>query len=184
MDHRDHVRLLREGVRGSGVTWADLGSGEGAFTLALADLLGPTGSIHTVDRDSRALRVQLRALRDAFPNVSVTPLVADLTLPLELPPLDGIVMANSLHFERDKLAVLRLVRDYLRPAGRLILVEYDTDHGNPWVPFPLSHRTWATLAAEAGFRETRHLASVPSRFLGSIYSAVSLRGAGDRACHT
>jgi ubiquinone/menaquinone biosynthesis C-methylase UbiE len=175
MDHRDHVRLLREGVRGSGVTWADLGSGEGAFTLALADLLGPTGSIHTVDRDSRALRVQLRALRDAFPNVSVTPLVADLTLPLELPPLDGIVMANSLHFERDKLAVLRLVRDYLRPAGRLILVEYDTDHGNPWGPFPLSHRTWATLAAEAGFRETRHLASVPSRFLGSIYSAVSLR---------
>jgi ubiquinone/menaquinone biosynthesis C-methylase UbiE len=175
MDHCDHVRLLREGIRGSGVTWADLGSGEGAFTLALADLLGPTGSIHTVDRDSRALRVQLRALRDAFPNVSVTPLVADLTLPLELPPLDGIVMANSLHFERDKLAVLRLVRDYLRPAGRLILVEYDTDHGNPWVPFPLSHRTWATLAAEAGFRETRHLASVPSRFLGSIYSAVSLR---------
>jgi tRNA A58 N-methylase Trm61 len=48
---------------------ADLGSGEGAFTLALADLLGPTGSIHTVDRDSRALQVQVRALRDAFPNV-------------------------------------------------------------------------------------------------------------------
>ena len=123
---------------GGGKIWADLGSGEGAFTLALADLLGPTGSIHTVDRDGRALQVQVRALRDAFPNVSVTPLVADFTMPLELPPLDGIVMANSLHFERDKLAVLRLVGGYLRPAGRLVLVEYDTDHGNPWVPFPLS----------------------------------------------
>jgi SAM-dependent methyltransferase len=96
-------------------------------------------------------------------------------MPLELPPLDGIVMANSFHFERDKLAVLRLVRGYLRPAGRLVLVEYDTDHGNPWVPFPLSFGTWATLAAEAGFRETGRLASVPSRFLGSIYSALSLR---------
>jgi len=157
------------------VTWADLGSGEGAFTLALADLLGPTGSIYTVDRDSRALRIQLRALRDAFPNVTVTPLVADFTQPLELPPLDGIVMANSLHFRRDRLAVLRLVRDYLRPAGRLILVEYDTDHGNPWVPFPLSCRSWATLAAEAGFHDTQRLASVPSHFLGSIYSALSLR---------
>ena len=95
MDHRDHVGLIREGVLGGGKTWADLGSGEGAFTLALADLLGPTGSIYTVDRDSRALRVQTVALRDAFPNVNVTPLIADFAMPLELPPLDGIVMANS-----------------------------------------------------------------------------------------
>jgi ubiquinone/menaquinone biosynthesis C-methylase UbiE len=175
MDHRDHVGLLREGVLGGGKTWADLGSGEGAFTLALADLVGPTGSIYSVDRDSRALRVQGRALRDSFPNVTVAPLVADFTLPLELPPLDGIVMANSLHFERDKLAVLRLARGYLRPAGRLVLVESDSDHGNPWVPFPISYRSWATLAAEAGYRETRRLASVPSRFLGSIYSALSIR---------
>lgn len=175
MDHGDHVRLLREGVLGGGQIWADLGSGEGAFTLALADLLGPAGRIHTVDRDGHALRAQVQALHDAFPGVGVTPLVADFAMPLELPPLDGVVMANSLHFERDKLAVLRLVRGYLRPAGRLILVEYDTDHGNPWVPFPTSFRSWTTLAANAGFRETRRLAAVPSRFLGSIYSAVSIR---------
>ena len=175
MDHADHVRLLREGVHGGGATWADLGSGEGAFTLALANLLGPTGTIHTVDRDRRALQVQLPRVRSAFPGVSLTPVVADFTHPIELPPLDGIVMANSLHFERDKLTVLGLVQRYLRPAGRLVLVEYDTDHGNPWVPYPLSFRSWAALAAEASFRETRLLASVPSRFLGSIYSAVSLR---------
>jgi ubiquinone/menaquinone biosynthesis C-methylase UbiE len=175
MDHPDHVRLLRDGVLGGGTAWADLGSGEGAFTLALADLLGPTGSIHTIDRDGRVLNVQLRALRDGFPSVRVTPVVADFTLPLELPALDGIVMANSLHFQREKVAVLRLVGGYLRPGGRLVLVEYDTDHGNPWVPFPLSFRSWETVAAEAGLRETRRLASVPSRFLGSIYSALSLR---------
>jgi ubiquinone/menaquinone biosynthesis C-methylase UbiE len=175
MDHRDHVRLLREGVAGGGTRWADLGSGEGAFTLALADLLGPTGSLHSVDRDRPALDVQLRALRDRFPAVHVTPIVADFTGPLELPTMDGIVMANSLHFVRDKLAVLELVWGYLRPDGRLILVEYDTDSGNPWVPHPLSFETWSTLAARAAFRETRRLASVPSRFLGSIYSAVSVR---------
>jgi len=85
------------------------------------------------------------------------------------------VMANSLHFQRDKLAVLRLVMGYLRPGGRLILVEYDSDQGNQWVPFPLSFPTWQTLSAEAGLRETRRLGAVPSRFLGSIYSALSLR---------
>jgi hypothetical protein len=45
----------------------------------------------TVDRDSRAHRVQGRALRQAFPNVTVAPLVADFAMPLDL-PLDGIVM--------------------------------------------------------------------------------------------
>ena len=175
MDHRDHVRLIREGVVGAGTTWADLGSGTGAFTLALADLLGPTGTIHSVDRDRHALDVQLRALREAFPGVSVAPLVADFTEPLRLPQLDGIVMANSLHFERDKLSVLRLVSAYLRPGGRLLLVEYGADRGNPWVPYPMSFTTWVRIAAEAEFRDTRLLASVPSRFLGSIYSALSLR---------
>jgi SAM-dependent methyltransferase len=174
MDHDDHVRLIRDGVDGAGREWADLGSGQGAFTLALADLLGPGVSIHTVDRDSRALEVQLGALRERFPDVVVMPLVADFTRPLELPPLDGIVMANSLHFVRDKLAVLRLIRGYLKPDGRFVLVEYGADRGNPWVPHPISFPTWSKLASEAGFRDTRQLASVPSRFLGSIYSALSL----------
>ena len=175
MDHADHVRLLQDGISEGGRVWCDVGSGEGAFTLALADLLGPSGIIYSVDRDDRALGVQLRALGDAFPSVSVTAIVADFSLPLDLPPLDGVVMANSLHFERDQVAVLRLVRGYLRPAGRLVLVEYDSDQGNRWVPYPLSYRSWANVAAAAGFRDTRRLASVPSRFLGSIYSAVSIR---------
>jgi ubiquinone/menaquinone biosynthesis C-methylase UbiE len=174
VDHADHVRLIRNGVSGGGTNWADLGSGEGAFTLAVADLLGPSGSIHTVDRDPGALEVQLPRLRDAFPDVTVTPIVADFTMPIELPPLDGIVMANSLHFVRDKAPVLELVRGYLRPGGRLVLVEYGADRGNPYVPFPLSFATWSALAAAAGFRDTRQLASVPSRFLGSIYSALSI----------
>ena len=41
MIHSDHVRLLRDGVPQAGGVWADIGSGGGAFTLALADLLGP-----------------------------------------------------------------------------------------------------------------------------------------------
>src|SRR5579862_792250 len=175
VDHHDHVRLLRAGVEGAGPKWADLGSGEGAFTLALADLLGSGGSIRSVDRDTRALQVQARAVAAAFPSVTVTSIVADFSKPLGLLSLDGIVLANSLHFQRDQAAVLKLVIGYLRPGGRLILVEYDSDRGNQWVPFPLSFDTWSALAAEAGLRETQRLASVPSRFLGSIYSALSLR---------
>jgi ubiquinone/menaquinone biosynthesis C-methylase UbiE len=174
VNHADHVRLIREGVSGGGRVWADLGSGEGAFTLALADLLGPNGSIHTVDRDGGMIEVQLERLRDRFPDVPVTSVVGDFTAPIDLPPLDGIVMANSLHFVREKAPVLELVRGYLRPGGRLVLVEYGADRGNAWVPYPMSFATWAKVAAAAGFQGTQQLATVPSRFLDSIYSALSL----------
>ncbi|MDP9482310.1 MAG: class I SAM-dependent methyltransferase [Chloroflexota bacterium] len=174
MEHSDHVRLIRDGVTGGGPNWADLGSGGGAFTLALADLLGPTGRIVSVDRDADALRRQAPDLRQRFPAVAVEARLADFSEPLGLNGLDGIVMANSLHFVRDKAPVLAHVRDYLRDGGRLLLVEYDSDEGNPWVPFPLSFETWRTVVAAAGFDGTRRLASVPSRFLGSIYSAVSV----------
>ena len=56
MDHADHVALIRAGVEGAGTSWLELGSGEGAFTLALADVLGPGGEIEAVDRDGWALR--------------------------------------------------------------------------------------------------------------------------------
>lgn len=175
MDHADHVALIRDGVLGAGAVWADIGSGSGAFTLALAELLGAGGSIYSVDRDEGALTAQARAMSERFPQVELRQLVADFTAPLELPEVDGIVMANSLHFVRHKQPVLRRIRDQLRDGGRFVLVEYDTDHGNPWVPHPTSYSSWVGLAEAAGLRETRRLASVPSRFLGSIYSALSLR---------
>src|SRR5512135_343406 len=98
MNHADHVRLLHDGVPGPGGTWADLGSGGGAFTLALADQLGTSGEIYSVDQDRGALREQERRMRAQFPDRHVRYLTADFSLPLTLPQLDGIVMANSLHF--------------------------------------------------------------------------------------
>ena len=116
-------------------------------------------------------------MRARFPATTVHYLAADFTRPLDLPQLDGVVMANALHFQRDKDATLRLVRGYLRPGGRLLLVEYNADRGNPWVPYPLSYRTWEALAGRSGFTGTRLLATRPSRFLGEIYAAESLRPA-------
>ena len=185
MNHADHVALLRDGVpgrtHGPGGVWADFGAGAGAFTLALAELLGPGGEIYAVDRDERSLRHAVAALRARFPDTAVHPLVADFARPLDLPPLDGLVMANALHFVAEKDVVLRLVLRYLRPGGRLLLVEYNTDRGNPWVPHPLSYPTWAALARRIGFTGTRLLATRPSRFLGEIYSALSGRDVLDVA---
>lgn len=173
MDHNDHVRLLRKGIAETRGVWADLGSGSGAFTLALADLLGPSAHIYSVDKDQRSLNLQERELRSRFPQVSVQYMHADFMRPLDLPPLDGVVMANSLHFVRQKDALLQQIHRYLRPEGRLLLVEYNTDRSNTWVPYPLSFPTWQALAERHGFARTTLLVDRPSRYLGSIYSALS-----------
>jgi ubiquinone/menaquinone biosynthesis C-methylase UbiE len=176
VNHSDHVALLARGVtQGEGGTWADLGAGTGAFTLALADLIGPHGVIHAVDRDRAALAELRGAFVSAVPQAELHVRVADFTRPqLDLAELDGVVMANSLHFLKDKAPVLALVRGYLRRSGRLLIVEYDSDRGNDWVPYPVSLETWLGLAERAGFRETRLMGAIASRFLGRIYSALSL----------
>jgi ubiquinone/menaquinone biosynthesis C-methylase UbiE len=176
MNHEDHVRLLRGGVpEGSGGVWADFGSGAGAFTLALADLIGG-GQIYSVDKDARALREQAATMRFSFPNVHAEFITADFTrpLPTKLPPLDGIVMANSLHYVKHKEGIVGAMLEMLKPDGRFVLVEYNSDHGNPWVPYPLSYETWHDLAQSCGFAQTRLLTTIPSRFLGEIYSALSV----------
>jgi len=162
------VALLKPGILERGGRWADLGAGEGAFTLALADVLGPGAHITAVDKDARALRAI---------DHNIETRVADFTKPLDLHDLDGVVMANSLHFVRNKGPVLESVRDMLRPGGRLIVVEYSSDRGNPWVPYPFTYATWVRLAAAAGMQGTELLHSVPSRYFGSMYSAVSRRPA-------
>jgi ubiquinone/menaquinone biosynthesis C-methylase UbiE len=176
VDHADHVALLRAGVSPGGA-WADIGAGAGAFTLALAELLGPGGRIVAVDRDRGALREAARVMAERYPAVALTTVVGDFGRPLALPELDGLVAANSLHFvpRPRQLEVVRGLAAHLRPGGTFLVVEYDTDHGNPWVPHPFSATSWRVLAEAAGLEDVRVLGRVPSRFLGAIYSASSRR---------
>ncbi len=177
VNHTDHVNLIKGGIPQPGGVWADIGSGTGAFTLALAEIIGPTGQIVSIDKDRAALQRQERLMQERFPQTAVFYHLADYTKQLDLPPLGGIVMANTLHFHRGnrRAHVLQLMHSYLPPGGRLILVEYDTDRGNHWVPYPISFKTWQTVARATGFTNTILLATRPSRFLGQIYAAVSIK---------
>ncbi|HEX5590445.1 MAG TPA: class I SAM-dependent methyltransferase [Candidatus Limnocylindrales bacterium] len=173
MDHADHVALIRGGIEGAGPRWLELGAGEGAFTLALADLLPPGAEIFASDRDARALRALEARVRRAFPGTRLQTRAFDFTDAIPYGPFDGVLAANSLHFVRDRDSTLRAIRGSLAPAGRLVVVEYDADHGNPWVPYPFSFETWRHDAVAAGFREPALIHRVPSRFLGAIYGAVA-----------
>ena len=174
MDHQDHVNLLRPADLPQGGIWADFGAGSGAFTLALSELVGLKAEIYAIDKDRSGfgkLEQSHRALFGTSQNIH--PMRADFTGRLSLPPLEGIIMANSLHFFKDKETILRHVRSFLKLNGTLLLVEYNVDAGNMWVPYPLSFETYKALAPRAGFTEPRLLATHPSRFLREFYSAVA-----------
>jgi ubiquinone/menaquinone biosynthesis C-methylase UbiE len=176
MDHADHVNLLRPADLTPGASFADLGAGSGAFTLALRELLGPGAEIYAVDKDRNRLDALEGAHRSRFGGIEKLHLIrADFTRKIELPPLDGVLMANSLHYFRDKEKVLRHVQKVIKPGGAFLLVEYNVDRGNPWVPHPLSFDTFRDLAPGAGFSQPRLLAKHPSSFLREFYSALAIK---------
>jgi ubiquinone/menaquinone biosynthesis C-methylase UbiE len=172
MDHTDHVALLRPADLPAGGSWADLGAGSGAFSLALRELVGAQTEIYAIDRDKSRLKDLEQAWRLRFGDTTRLHLLpADFTHSIELPALDGIVMANSLHYYKDKEKLLRHVGTFLKPGGRLLLVEYNVDAGNLWVPYPLSFESFKALTVRVGFSAPHLLGTHPSSFLRGFYSA-------------
>jgi len=169
----DAVSLIKSSVAGRPGTWADLGAGRGTFTRALVDLLGPSSRVIAVDRDPTMIaELEEWASSDA-PNV--TAVVGDFTATMMLPatPLDGILIANALHFVRTEQqgALLARLADQLADDGRVVLVEYDRRAASRWVPYPIGIARLQELAAAAGLTKFTVSESRPSNYEGIIYVA-------------
>ena len=179
MNAREAVSLLSDAVpKNAGGVWADFGAGNGIFSHALAELLGPASRIYAVDRDAAALSAVDRWTDPVRRNV--IPVVADFSRAFELPgingiQLDGALFANTLHFLRDADAVLARLASRVRPGGRVVVIEYDRRGPNRWVPFPISFEQLPTLVASAGLSSPVIKATRPSAFGGDLYVAAADR---------
>ncbi len=151
-------------------TWADLGCGDGIFTLALATLLPAGSTIHAMDRNARALR----SIPRAHSGTSIVTHVGDFTSPpWPFGSLDGVMLANALHYVRDQPAFLQLCGAAMQVPRRFLIVEYDTDEPNRWVPYPVSRRTLEDLFTDAGSATIQWLGSRPSIYRRApIYAAM------------
>jgi SAM-dependent methyltransferase len=152
-------------------TWADLGCGDGTFTLALASLLPVGSTIYAVDQDAAALR----ALPNRFHGSRIVPQQADFThQPWPFADLDGVLMANSLHYVRHQGAYVRNCASQLRSHHQFLIVEYDLRRGNPWVPYPLDRNSADQLFRNAGYSSISILGTRPSRYQrGSLYAMLA-----------
>jgi trans-aconitate methyltransferase len=162
------ISLIQKGIvpNSSPQTWADLGAGKGLFSEALFSILQPGSTIHAVDLNKQ-------------PNLQHHPSIifhqADFVKDkLTIPTLDGIVMANSLHYVQEQVACIKQLKTHLRNgAGVFILIEYDTDRANQWVPFPVSFARAQWIFGEAGFSKIKKIGERQSMYSrDSIYAAL------------
>jgi len=149
--------------------WADLGAGDGLFTYALSTLIGDDSIIYSIDTDLSSLnKIKIRK------PVTLKKICADFEKENWSPePVSGVLMANALHYVKDKERLLKNIADKLLPGGRVIIVEYEMEYSNQWVPYPVGFGRLQEISRSTGFASIKKLNEVPSVYDSRvIYSAV------------
>lgn len=140
---------VREGDR-----VADLGAGPGYFTFRLARMVGPQGQVYAVDTDAdMSSLISETATLENVRNVAVVAAADDD--PMLPQPVDLVLVVNAFHHLPAPTTYLRTLSRYLRPGGRIAVIETRPR----W--FTLGHATTPeTIVAamnEAGYtRAARH----------------------------
>lgn len=119
---------------GPGMTVADIGAGEGYYTVRLAARVGGQGRVLAQDIDAEAIRkLGARVERERLDNVSIkTGATDDPRLPDA--SFDRVLLVHMYHEVDEPYAFLWRLWPALRPGGKVIVVDLDrsTDqHGTP-----------------------------------------------------
>jgi len=108
----------------SGIRVLDIGCGVGDVAMLAADLVGPTGSVVAIDRDTDNLAfAKQRAAAGGYANIDFR--AADIDSFHDETPFDAIVGRYILLFLPDRVGSLRSLLRSLRPGGTVVMVEPD-----------------------------------------------------------
>jgi ubiquinone/menaquinone biosynthesis C-methylase UbiE len=121
-----------------GASVADIGAGSGYMTVKLAARVGPTGRVFANDVQPQMLELLARRLAGKrIANVTMVQGTADDP---RLPPssVDLELMVDVYHELSQPQAMLRHLREALKPGGRLVLLEYRKE--DPTIPIRPEHK--------------------------------------------
>ena len=107
----------------AGATVADVGSGDGFYTIPIAHFVGPSGKVFAVDIDDKELsKLKQRLIKEHLGNVQIVKgLPNNPRLPVE--SVEAAMIVNAYHEMPEHEAMLRQVRVALKHNGRLIIME-------------------------------------------------------------
>jgi ubiquinone/menaquinone biosynthesis C-methylase UbiE len=121
-----------------GMSVADIGAGSGYITVKLAARVGPTGTVFANDVQPQMLAMLAKRLADK--HIGNVTLVQGTIDDPKLPPasVDLELMVDVYHEFSQPQAMLRHLREALKPGGRLVLLEYRKE--DPTIPIRLEHK--------------------------------------------
>ena len=121
-----------------GATVADIGAGSGYITERLSKRVGPTGKVFANDVQPQML--QMLAKRLANKRIENVTLVQGALDDPKLAPasVDLEIMVDVYHEFSQPQAMLRHLREALKPGGRLVLLEYRKE--DPAIPIRFEHK--------------------------------------------
>jgi len=150
-----------------GITFLDLGCGQGNYALAAADRVGPTGVVYAVDLWEEGIA----DLKERAARANHKPLVAPAgQVPIASLSVDVGFMATVLHdlVEAGTAAgALAEVARVLKPGGLLAIVEFDKIDGPPGPPrhIRLDPAEVEALVAPYGFARQKTVKLGPYNYL-------------------
>ena len=121
-----------------GASVADIGAGSGYITVRLAARVGPAGRVFANDVQPQMLNLLARRLERA--KITNVTLIEGTFDDPKLPPasVDLVIMVDVYHELSQPQAILRHLRESLKPGGRLVLLEYRKE--DPTVPIKPEHK--------------------------------------------
>lgn len=171
MTIQEAIHFIQPAIPKERGIWADIGAGNGIFALALDRLLSPQSIVYALDKNIQALNnMRLK-------NSTLIVEAFDFNEDSNLPPLDGMLMANTLHYSATPELVLQKLLKNLKPNGTFILIEYELNQPRGhWIPYPIPFKQLQIMADSLPITSPIELARVPSVYGNNyIYLAKSLK---------
>jgi ubiquinone/menaquinone biosynthesis C-methylase UbiE len=133
---------------------ADLGAGSGVFTTFLAQAVRPGGKVYAVDVDEALLaHIDEKAVETGL-GTYVQTIFGEFNDPLLPAPVDLAFINDVLHHIEQRSAYLKAVAGYMKPTGRIALIDFHPERGghrnDPALQITKDQAN--ALLAEAGFK--------------------------------
>lgn len=154
-----------------GDTVADIGAGSGVFEVPLAKAVSPGGKVYAVDIDKGFFDSIARKTSDAHVTNVQTVLgkFEDPNLPTK--DVDLALFQDVLHHVQDRAGYLKTLSAYVKPSGRVAIIDYEGPTGpHPDRPeLQVTKEQVGAWMASAGFKPTEEIKLFPTKWF-VVYS--------------
>ncbi len=167
----DSDKLFHELDLEKGISFLDVASGKGAYSLAVSDIIGPQGSVFAVDLWAEGIEMLNAAAKERGAK-NITAFVSDVgrRIPVQDRSIDVCLIATALHdFVEDQIdqGVLTEIVRVVKPTGILAVMEFQKIDGPPGPPIHvrLSPAEVTERLGPYGFKKDRSVVVGPYNYL-------------------